>query len=98
MATGAAALGLYGWRIEDPKASYAAFYDVSNWLTSWLVSGEGLWIYARNAINLMLVDQVDGFLLGMAVRALLSVLLWPFRICARWCSRSVRQKSSRKNT
>ena len=42
-ATGAAALVLYGWRVEDPKASYAAFYDASNWLTGWLLVGEGAW-------------------------------------------------------
>ena len=87
IATGAAALGLYGWRLEDPKGSYAAFYDVSNWLTSWVVAGEGAWTWARNAVNLILVDQADGFLLGMAFMALVSVILWPLRACGRWCAR-----------
>ena len=94
IATGLGALGLYGWRIEDPKASYAAFYDVSDWLTGWLVAGEGLWGYLRNAVNLILVDQADGFLLGMAVMALISVILWPFRVCARWCRRKLSRIAS----
>ena len=80
-AAGAAALILYGWRIEDPKASYAAFYDASNWLTGWLLAGEGAWGYLRNMLNLILLDQADGFLLGVAVMALISVLFWPVRVC-----------------
>ena len=32
-------------------------------------------------LNLILVDQADGFLLGVAVMALISVLLWPVRFC-----------------
>lgn len=91
-AIGAAALGTYGWRIEDPKASYAAFYDLSDWLTSWVVSGEGAWVYLRNAINLMLVDQADGFLLGMAFFALLSVIFWPFRVLGRRAARLVKPR------
>lgn len=93
LVTGAAALGLYGWRLEDPKGAYAAFYDVSDWATSWIIAGEGAWAYLRSFVNLILVDQADGFLLGMAFMALVSVLLWPFRACGRWC---VRKISSRR--
>lgn len=89
LATGAGALGLYGWRIEDPKGSYAAFYDASNWLTGLLVSGDGLWQYGRNIVNLILIDQADGFLLGMAFMALVSVLLWPVRASSAWIGRRV---------
>lgn len=89
IATGAVALGLYGWRIDDPKGSYAAFYDASDWLTGWVVSGEGVWHYLRNTINLILVDQADGFLLGMAVMAFLSLLAWPARITARYFTRKL---------
>ncbi|MEL6478746.1 MAG: hypothetical protein AAFR17_15560 [Pseudomonadota bacterium] len=89
VATGAAALGLYGWRVQDPKGAYAAFYDASNWLTGLLVSGEGAWGLVRNFINVILVDQADGFLLGMAFFALLSVIFWPVRVCGRWCGRQV---------
>ena len=59
--------------------------DASNWLTGWLITEQGLWGYVRNGVNLVLVDQADGFLLGMAFMALVSVLLWPFRACGRWC-------------
>lgn len=87
LATGATALGLYGWRIEDPKGSYAAFFDVSNWLTGLVVSGDGLAHYIRNVVNLILIDQADGFLLGMAFMALVSVILWPVRLSCTWASR-----------
>jgi hypothetical protein len=90
-ATGAAALGLYGWRVEDPKGSYAAFFDASNWLTGWVLAEEGLAGLARNMINLILIDQADGFLLGMAFFALLSVVLWPLKACGRWCWRMAAQ-------
>ncbi len=85
--TGAGALGLYGWRIEDPKGSYAAFYDASDWMTGLLVSGEGVTLYLRNAVNLILVDQADGFLLGMAFMALVSIALWPVRASTAWAGR-----------
>lgn len=90
IATGAAALGLYGWRVEDPKGSYAAFYDASNWLTGLVLSGEGAWVYVRNMVNLVLIDQADGFLLGMAFFALLSIIFWPFKACGRWCLHRLR--------
>ena len=95
--TGAGALGLYGWRIEDPKGSYAAFYDASNWLTGWIVAGEGIWTYVRNAVNLILVDQADGFLLGMAFMALLSIVFWPFRASGRWIGHRLTRKSAHQD-
>lgn len=88
-AAGAGALGLYGWRVQDPVGSYAAFYEASNWLTGWLVGGEGAWGWLRNFINVILVDQADGFLLGMAFFALLSILFWPVRACGRWCAKRI---------
>ena len=89
--TGAAALGLYGWRVHDPKASYGAFYDASDWLTQLVISGEGAWAWGRNMVNLLLIDQADGFLLGMAFMALLSIIFWPFRTCGRWCTHHIRK-------
>lgn len=83
--TGTAALGIYIWRLEDPKGSYAAFFDISNWLTGWVLSDGGLAGVLRNMINLILVDQADGFLLGMAFFAFLSLLFWPLRYGGRWC-------------
>ena len=94
VATGAAALGLYGWRVEDPKGSYAAFFDASDWLTAIVLSDEGAWGYVRNMINLILVDQADGFLLGMAFFALLSILFWPFKACGRWCWHRIRRRTA----
>ena len=86
-ATGGAALGLYGWRVQDPKGSYAAFYDVSNWVTGWVIPSEGILSWTQNLVNLILVDQADGFLLGMAFMALVSIVFWPLRACGRWCVR-----------
>ncbi len=93
-AVGAGALATYGWRIEDPKASYAAFYDLSDWLTSWVVAGDGAWGYLRNFINLILIDQADGFLLGMAFFALLSLIFWPFRAAGRQAMRVIKGRGA----
>ncbi len=81
---GAGALGAYAWRVEDPKGSYAAFYDLSDWLTGLVLTGEGVAGYLRNFVNLILIDQADGFLLGMAFFALLSLIFWPFKAAGRW--------------
>ena len=84
MATGAAALGAYGWQVHDPVGSYESFFNISNWLTSHVISGEGAWAWGRNMVNLILIDQAKGFFLGMAVMALISVIFWPFRAAGRW--------------
>ncbi|MGF1475995.1 MAG: hypothetical protein ACFB6S_10580 [Geminicoccaceae bacterium] len=105
-ATGGTAIGIYGWRVHDPKGSYALFYDVSNWLTGWVLTGDGAIGYARNLVNLILVDQADGFLLGMAFFAVMSILLWPVRAGAAFCvkrggsaiSRLVRGRSDQPRT
>jgi len=81
---GAGALGAYAWRVEDPKGSYAAFYDLSDWLTGLVLTGEGIAGYLRNFVNLILIDQADGFLLGMAFFALLSLIFWPFKTAGKW--------------
>ncbi|MEM7509001.1 MAG: hypothetical protein AAF415_19940 [Pseudomonadota bacterium] len=84
-AIGVSALGLYGWRVADPKGSYAAFYDAADWATGFLIGSEGAMGWVKNLVTLILVDQTDGFLLGMAFMALLSVLFWPVRAGGRWC-------------
>ena len=48
---GAGAVGAYAWRIEDPKASYAAFYDAADWLTNWLVAGEGVLVHCMAGLG-----------------------------------------------
>ena len=83
LTTGLSALGLYGWRVENPKLSYAYFYDASNWLTGWMISAEGISGYLRNFANLILVDQADGFLFGIAFAALFSFLFWPLKAMFR---------------
>ena len=92
---GAGALGAYAWRVEDPKGSYAAFYDLSDWLTGFVISGEGATAYLRSLVNLILVDQADGFLLGMAFFALLSLIFWPFRAVGRWGAGRMRRSTNR---
>lgn len=94
-AMGAGALGLYAWRVEDPKGSYAAFYDASEWATAFFLDGEGAVGYLRNFINIVLVDQADGFLLGMAFAAILSILFWPVRQVCRACARGARRALGR---
>ena len=93
---GAGALGAYAWRVEDPKGSYAAFYDLSDWLTGLVLTGEGIAGYLRNFVNLILIDQADGFLLGMAFFALLSLIFWPFKTVGELGVRMVRRKVGRR--
>ena len=80
---GILACGLYAWRVYDPKGSYAVFYDVSNWLTGWLLTGDGLAGLLRNLVNLVLLDQAEGFLLGIVFLSLLQVPIWAARKGAR---------------
>lgn len=91
---GIAACGVYFWRVQDPKGSYAIFYDATDWLTtaiSGLFVSDGAVVgFIRNAINLVLLDQVEGFLIGIAFVSLLSGLLWPFRVCGRALVRKAR--------
>jgi len=90
IAIGGGALGAYAWRVEDPVGSYAVFYDLSNWLTGLVLTGEGATAWLRNFISMVLIDQADGFLLGMAFMALISLVLWPFRTAGRWGMAKVR--------
>ena len=86
---GAGALGAYAWRVEDPKGSYATFFDLSDWLTGLVLTGERMTTYLRNFVNLILIDQADGFLLGMAFFALLSLIFWPFKVAGKWGARKL---------
>jgi hypothetical protein len=88
---GILACGLYAWRVYDPKGSYAVFYDVSNWLTGWLLTGDGLAGLLRNLVNLVLLDQAEGFLLGIVFLSLLQVPIWAARKGAGWCWRQYRR-------
>jgi hypothetical protein len=89
---GAIACALYFWRIQDPKGSYAAFYDAANWSTDWLIADGGLSGMLKNVVNMVLLDQADGFLLGIAFSTLLSLLFWPFRAAGRWSLRSMKRR------
>ncbi len=88
-AAGGAAIGVYAWRVHDPKGSYAVFFDISNWFTSWFISGDWVSGIARNMINLILIDQADGFFLGVAFFAFVSIVLWPIRAGCLWCGKKI---------
>jgi hypothetical protein len=81
---GLIACGLYSWRIYDPKQSYAGFYDAANWLTGWLLDDGGVIGTLRRIVNLVLLDQVEGFLIGIAIVTLLSLPIWALRKSAGW--------------
>jgi hypothetical protein len=91
---GTAACAVYFWRVQDPKGSYAVFYDVTDWLTALISSlfvADGAVVgFLRNAINLVLLDQVEGFLIGIAFATLFSALLWPFKAGGRAAVRKAR--------
>ena len=90
LVTGISALGIYGWTLDDPKRAFNTFYDVSNWLTSHVLSGDSTFVrLTRNFFNDLLIDQFKGFLLGIAVATLLSIILWPFKAGTRWASGQV---------
>ena len=84
---GGLATAILGWRIYDPKGSYAALYDLSHYLTDWLAGYEVL----TRLVSLVLVDQFNGLMLGVAatafaylgLSALRRVVGWPFRVRAR---------------
>jgi len=44
-----------------------------------MISAEGITGYLRNFANMILIDQADGFLFGVAFMALISFLIWPFK-------------------
>ncbi len=95
-AVGLIACGLYAWRVYDPKGSYAVFYDASNWLAGWLLTGDGLAGLLRNLVNLILLDQAEGFLLGIVFLSLLQAPVWAVRRGAGWCWRRYRRWRRRK--
>lgn len=51
---------------------------------------KGATAWLRNFISMVLIDQADGFLLGMAFMALISLILWPLRAAGRWGMAKVR--------
>lgn len=79
---GGAALALLGWRIWDPKGSYATLYDASHVLTEPIAGYE----FLTRFVSIVLVDQFNGLMLGVAVTAFLyfamsslnSLVQWPF--------------------
>ena len=84
---GSMASGALGWRLYDPKGSYAVLYDVSHWLTD-LVSGYEI---LTRFIGLILVDQFNGLMLGIllglvlhgAMDGLRRLITLPMRVVRR---------------
>lgn len=80
---GGTAFGALSWRLWDPKGSYAALYDASHAMTDWLAGYEVL----SRLVSLILVDQFNGLMMGIAASTLLyltlgglrSMITWPFR-------------------
>lgn len=87
MVLGGLATALLGWRMLDPKGSYAALYDMSHSLTDAVAGYEVL----TRFISIVLVDQFNGLMMGIAVTAFIYVILsvlrrvlgWPLRVRAR---------------
>ena len=72
-----------GWGIRGEGPEFPG-------VTGLVLTGEGIAGYLRNFVNLILIDQADGFLLGMAFFALLSLIFWPFKAAGRWGAGKVR--------
>ena len=77
---GGLATALLGWRMIDPKGSYAALYDASHYLTDAVAGYEVL----TRLISLVLVDQFNGLMLGVAATAFLYMALSCLRQAAGW--------------
>jgi len=77
---GGAALAALGWRMVDPKGSYATLYDTSHYLTELLA---GYDVIAR-FVSLVLVDQFNGLMLGVALSTLLYICLGGLRSLIQW--------------
>ena len=77
---GGIATALLGWRMADPKGSYAALYDASHMLTDAVAGYEIL----TRFVSLILVDQFNGVMLGVAVTAFLYMALGGVRRVASW--------------
>ncbi|MEM7717742.1 MAG: hypothetical protein AAF222_00935 [Pseudomonadota bacterium] len=77
---GGLATALLSWRMIDPKGSYAALYDVSHSVTDSLAGYEIL----SRFISLILVDQFNGLMLGVAVTAFLYMMASGIRNAASW--------------
>jgi len=84
-----AVVGMW-WRIQQPVESYAALIELSEFVTGTAMTALGAvsgWdLSARmlqNAINLVLVDQFNGVVVGIIVSTIFSLLWWlltsPFR-------------------
>jgi len=77
---GGGATALLIWRMVDPKGSYAALYDASHTLTDAFAGYE----LVSRFISLVLVDQFNGLMLGVAVTAFLYMGLGAARHIATW--------------
>ncbi len=77
---GGLATALLAWRMVDPKGSYATLYDASHYLTDSVAGYEVL----TRFISLVLVDQFNGLMLGVAVTAFLYMGLSGLRRAASW--------------
>ena len=77
---GGIATACLAWRMADPKGSYATLYDISHMLTDTVAGYEML----TRLISLVLVDQFNGLMLGVAVTAFLYMALGGLRRAATW--------------
>jgi hypothetical protein len=66
---------LYAWRVYDPVGSYEAFFAISDTLTGLLLSDAGASVILRSIVRLVLIDQADGFLIGLVFTTIVSCVM-----------------------
>lgn len=84
---GGFATALLAWRMVDPKGSYATLYDLSHHAADYVSGYEVL----TRLVSIVLLDQFNGLMLGVATTAFLYMVLgsmrravgWPLRVRAR---------------
>lgn len=77
---GFGAITLFLWRQYFPVQAYSFFLDFANWFSSWVIFGESWWFNGpRNFVSGIIIDQLDGFLLGVFVSTTLTILFKPIR-------------------
>lgn len=77
---GTGAIGILAWRLIDPKGSYATLFDISHLLTEAFAGYEVI----TRLVSMVLVDQFNGLVLGIAFTAFLYAALGAIRQAATW--------------
>ena len=81
------------WRIDYPADSYRVLLDVSNTLTSSVLT-DG---FIKRMVDLILVDQFNGLMTVIIISSLFSSIWWLLSLPLRFIGSKLRSLLKRKN-